>query len=374
MVRFVPGLLAAAALLAAGRAQATYSIVGVDTATREVGGAGTSCLRGSDVYIIYGSVPGVGVVHAQASFNQDGRDRAVEMLEAESTPPDIMAELTSSSFDRNVDVRQYAVADVTGSVVGFTGAGTGDYAGDAQGALLGFGYSVQGNILTSEAVINQATAGFEASGCDLAERLLHALEAGAEGGEGDSRCTGDGIPSDSAFVQVDRPGEPRGSYLELHVPESGDENPLTELRVLFDEWRATHPCPAAGGNGGAGSAGAAGAGVGGGAAGGGAAGSGAAGGVNAGGASGATNGGAGGRAGAAAAGTGAGGQSDAGMTGFGAVAGTEARAAAGAGNEDAGCSCRVTPARDGEAYGAWLGLLALFFGGRRRWNRSALRC
>jgi len=372
MRRSLSRLTALVALLVAGRAHATYSIVGVDTVTREVGGAGTSCLRGSDVYIIYGSVPGVGVVHAQATFNQDGRDRAVELLEAETAPADIMAELTSAAFDRNADVRQYAVADVAGMVVGFTGAGTGDYAGDAQGSLLGFGYSVQGNILTSEAVITQAAQAFEAGGCDLAERLLRALEAGAQGGEGDSRCTSRGLPSDSAFVEVDRPGEPAGSYLELHVPSSGDENPLTELRSAFDDWRATHPCPSMGGSGGAGgaTAGAAGGGAGGATAG--AAGSGTA------------MAGAGGLAGApgsgASAGQSAGGRPSAGASGSSGTAGLGAGgggAPAGgsaAGNDDAGCSCRIKPARDAKASAAWLGLFALSLGGRRRWNRSALRC
>jgi uncharacterized Ntn-hydrolase superfamily protein len=223
---------------------ATYSIVGVDTARREVGGSGTSCLGGQDVYIIYGSVPGAGVVHAQASFNREGRDRAVALLMQGLAPSEIIDAITDASFDRNASVRQYAVADVTGRVRGFTGTGTGVFAADRQGAPPGFAYSVQGNILTGERVLTQAAAGFEAGGCDLAERLMLALEAGADGGEGDSRCTDDGIPSDSAFVQVDREGEAPGDYLALRVPTSGDESPLPALRALFANWRAQHPCPA----------------------------------------------------------------------------------------------------------------------------------
>src|SRR5688572_17326561 len=61
------------ALLCAARpAAATYSIVATDQATEQVGGAGTSCIGGADVYIIYGTAPGFGVVHAQASANEDG--------------------------------------------------------------------------------------------------------------------------------------------------------------------------------------------------------------------------------------------------------------------------------------------------------------
>jgi uncharacterized Ntn-hydrolase superfamily protein len=236
-------LLAGVVLGLSHSAHATYSIVGVDTARGEVGGSGTSCLGGQDVYIIYGSVPGAGVVHAQASFNREGRDRAVALLMQGVAPNEIVDAITDASFDRNASVRQYAVADVTGRVRGFTGTGTGVFAGDRQGAPAGFAYSVQGNILTGERVLTQAAAGFEAGGCDLAERLMLALEAGADGGEGDSRCTDDGIPSDSAFVQVDREGEAPGDYLALRVPTSGDESPLPALRASFTNWRAQHPCP-----------------------------------------------------------------------------------------------------------------------------------
>jgi uncharacterized Ntn-hydrolase superfamily protein len=117
------------------------------------------------------------------------------------------------------------------------------YASDHQGAAGHFAYSVQGNILTSARVLEQAASGFENGGCDLAERLMSALEAGAHGGEGDSRCTDRGIPSDSAFLQVEAPQNPEGDYLSLHVESSGDENPLPQLRAKLDAWRVQHPCP-----------------------------------------------------------------------------------------------------------------------------------
>lgn len=260
---FRAAVISSLLLLHAAPALATYSVVGADSATREVGGTGTSCLGGSDVYIIYGSAPGLGVIHAQASANLEGRDRGVELLEQGTAPADILAELTSANFDGNARVRQYGVADSTGRTAGFTGEGDRAFADDRQGSAGTFSYSVQGNILTSEAVLTQAGAAFEAQGCDLAERLMRALEAGAENGEGDSRCTPDGIPSDSSFIQVERPDSPRGSYLELHVRTSGSESPIPPLRVQFDEWRATHPCPSppSGGSGGSGGGGGASAGA-----------------------------------------------------------------------------------------------------------------
>jgi uncharacterized Ntn-hydrolase superfamily protein len=236
----------------AAPALATYSIVAADTATREVGGTGTSCLGGSDVYIIYGPVPGAGVIHAQAQYNRAARDRGMELIAQGTAPADVVAAITDPAFDASARLRQYGVVDVTGRTAGFTGPEARAFAGDRQGSFGTYAYSVQGNILTSEAVLNQAAAAFEASGCDLAERLMRALEAGAENGEGDNRCTPDGIPSDSSFLQVERPGVARGSYLELHVTNSGTESPLPGLREQFDAWRATHPCPSSAGSGGAG--------------------------------------------------------------------------------------------------------------------------
>jgi uncharacterized Ntn-hydrolase superfamily protein len=228
----------------ASHARATYSVVASDSATSAVGGAGTSCLGGADVYIIYGAVPGVGAVHAQAAFSGAGRDRAVALLEQGQSPAQIILAITAPGFDNQADSRQYAVVDVAGRSAGFTGGDALSFADDVQGDVASYSYSVQGNILTSEAVLSQASAAFEAGGCDLPERLMSALEAGANGGEGDSRCTTTrGIPSDSAFLQVDVPGEPEGSFLSLRVPSSGTDDPLTGLRELFDAWRVDHPCP-----------------------------------------------------------------------------------------------------------------------------------
>jgi uncharacterized Ntn-hydrolase superfamily protein len=221
----------------------TYSIVGADTKTREVGGAGTSCLTGDDVYVIYRGVPGHGVVHAQAYYSLNARDRAAELLGEGNTPIEVLDAITLPSFDDNIAIRQYGVIDVLGKSAGYTGTGTMPYAADQQASAGHFSYSVQGNILTSAKVLQQAAAAFELGGCDLAEHLMSALEAGARGGEGDSRCTSKGIPSDSAFLQIESPQVTEGDYLSLHVETSGDENPLPQLRAKLDAWRVQHPCP-----------------------------------------------------------------------------------------------------------------------------------
>jgi uncharacterized Ntn-hydrolase superfamily protein len=139
--------------------------------------------------------------------------------------------------------RQYGIVDLAGRAAGYSGGMTLAYAEDRQGTLGPITYSVQGNILTSAAVLDQAVAALP-DGCDLPDRLMRALEAGAANGEGDTRCTPDGIPADSAFLQVDREGEPAGTYLVLDVTDTAPESPVALLRAEYDAWRATHPCPA----------------------------------------------------------------------------------------------------------------------------------
>jgi len=218
----------------------TYSIVGADSLSGQVGGAGTSCLMGDDVYVIYRGLPGRGVVHAQARYNTAARDRAAQLLEMGSSPAEIVAAITAASYDASAQVRQYGVIDVLGRTAAFTGTRTMPFAGDRQGASDHFAYSVQGNILTSEAVLSQAARAFEGGGCDLAERLMNALEAGASGGEGDSRCTPSGIPSDSAFLQIEAPDAAASVSLRVRTAA---QSPLPLLRAQLDAWRAEHPCP-----------------------------------------------------------------------------------------------------------------------------------
>jgi uncharacterized Ntn-hydrolase superfamily protein len=241
---FVAALACVTATTIAAPAAATYSIAASDTRTHATGGAGTSCVSGADVYIIYGGVPGIGTVHTQAVFDQSIHDRAVALLTGGASPADVIAGLTEPSFDLNASERQYGVVDVLGNVAAFTGTDDNPYAGDHQGHAGDLVYTVQGNFLTSRAVIDQAAAAFERSGCDLPDRLILALEAGAANGEGDGRCTTTrGTPSDSAFLEVDLPDADPGGYLELRVPTSGESSPLPELRSAFDTWRLDHPCP-----------------------------------------------------------------------------------------------------------------------------------
>jgi MYXO-CTERM domain-containing protein len=330
-------------------AAATYSIVATDTASREVGGAGTSCVAPTSVDIIHGSAPGFGVVAAQASFSQAGREEAVRQLRNGVAPEQIIQSITSSQFDFGSASRQYGIVDLQARAAGFTGANTISYAEDRQGSAGTFTYSVQGNILTGAAVLDQAASAFETSGCDLADKLMRSLEAGADNGEGDSRCTPRGIPSNSAYIQVDRENDQPGAYLRLrHTNTStSTQNPISALRAQYDTWRQSNPCPV--GTGGTGGAA-------------GASGTAGSGGAPSSGGSGGAPGSGGTSAGATGGAAGTGGTSAAG--GSGAAGGTPGSGGSG---DDGGCACSL-PARAATNPSAWL-LLAVAAGWARRRRR-----
>lgn len=235
------GALATVSLFAS-EASATYSVVAADSRSQHVGGAGTSCVGSLDVAIILGVAPAKGAVHAQAQINTMGRDEAVALLMQDATAQNIVDDITAASFDPAAAQRQYGVVSLLGGAAGFTGANNGDFASDRQGTVETVAYSVQGNILTSVAVLDAAEAAFVGGdACDMPERMMLALEAGAANGEGDSRCTPNGIPSDSAFIRVvDENGQ---TIVDLTVTDTAPMSPLISLRAAFENWRVDNPCP-----------------------------------------------------------------------------------------------------------------------------------
>jgi len=231
-------------LLVTSPAGATYSIVATDQGTQAVGGAVTSCVGSQGVLIVYGPAPGYGGINAQAAALAKGRDRGVVLLQMGTAPADIIQQITASSFDTGSASRQYGVADLQGRAAGFTGTSTLEYSDHLTGNLGTFTYAIQGNILTSAAVLSQTEAAFRNQGCDLPERLMRALEGGAQNGEGDSRCTtlSPSVPANAASIEVDLVGQSAGSYLRLSNAQNGSVNAVVQLRSQFNTWRQTHPC------------------------------------------------------------------------------------------------------------------------------------
>jgi uncharacterized Ntn-hydrolase superfamily protein len=125
--------------------------------------------------------------------------------------------------DDGRDVRQVAFLDAAGEVAAHTGARCIAAAGHQTGA----GYSVQANMMVSDAVVPAMAEAYEGAQGDLADRLLVALEAGQAAG-GDIR----GRQSAAMLiVRGNSSGRPWADrVLELRVEDHPE--PLVELRRL----------------------------------------------------------------------------------------------------------------------------------------------
>ena len=263
------GILVVLLLAASRQAGATWSVVAVDPITREVGAAAATCTVG--VEIIYGGVPGRGVIVAQAATNLGARRKGVGMIASGAGPREVISLLASKEFNpgglwnlwhASWREQQYGVAVLGAdpSASHFTGVETVPWSGGvAEGTV-----SVQGNMLYRREVVHAAFRAFRASGrsknCTqhLAERLLRALEAGAARG-GDKRCPRERAAL-TAFVAVARPEDPAdapslflvaprafgllGSIRHSLFPYSPSaETPpaVMELREMYEEWLRTDP-------------------------------------------------------------------------------------------------------------------------------------
>ena len=235
--KLIAFILVVALLLAPSHALATWSITAVDPKTREVGIAGASCT--DYVFGVAGVAPGRGVIVAQAMSNMEAKRLGVNMLSDGSSPQNIIAAITKPTFDLNFSLQQYGVV-----ALGFEdkpATYTGTDADGWKGAVQGYGVSVQGNTLTEARVVNDALAAFEAASRNnkqsLADRLLLALEAGANAG-GDNRCGKQ--KARSAFIIVAQPTDDvKAPYLRINIPgqEEGGANPILLLRKKYDQWR-----------------------------------------------------------------------------------------------------------------------------------------
>lgn len=228
-------------------AQDTFSIIAVDPDTGEVGSAGASCVTGIGaqgiIDIITDIIPGKGGVNSQAyvCIPNTNLQNAITRMQAGDSPNEIITWLMNNDAcgSQNFDpaFRQYGIADLDDTnnprTAGFSGASTDDYKEDRQGA----NYSVQGNILLNQTVIDNMETNFTTTDGTLADKLMAALQ-GANFAGADSRCLAAGTSSTTAYLTVyaadDTPGNPT---IRLNIGEqaSGIE-PIDLLQEAYDEF------------------------------------------------------------------------------------------------------------------------------------------
>lgn len=219
-------------------ARATFSVVAVDTATGAIGSAGASCVP-YEVIRILRVAPGKGLLVGQAYFDDDALAQGEAMLAAGDAPALVLASVTDSAAHPDAPRMQYGIVDITGRTASFTGPEAKSYAADLSGTTGTFAFTVQGNLLTGPEVLDNMKAAMT-DGCDLADRLVRALEAAGTNAGGDARCTEDGLSAASAYVLVDQGGV---TTLRISLPDLRPQDPITALRAELDTWRADHPCP-----------------------------------------------------------------------------------------------------------------------------------
>lgn len=233
-------LLVATVLLseASSLAQDTFSLVAVDTVTREIGSAGASCvgpINGVGAYIISDVVEGVGAIHTQASWLSANQQTAHQQMLLGKSPQEIIDWMTTHDAQGNPTTRQYGVVDLTrrGESAAYTGINCQNYKNHATGP----GYAVQGNILLGQMIIDTIRNVYLRTAGPLADRLMAALQAAKIVGA-DTRCASRNTSTQSSFIKVVRVGDGATPYLLKIVPDTpSGTDPIDVLRVQFNSWK-----------------------------------------------------------------------------------------------------------------------------------------
>lgn len=211
-------------LLAAGPAQATYSIAACEPKTRECGVAVQTNNLAVGASVPYAQAA-VGALVSQFETNPHYGPRGLALLAQGISPEEALKQLLAEdgNFDgEGAQARQVALVSIDGRSAAYTG----DEAQRAvwAGVRSGPGFTIQGNGLVGAKVIDAMEQAFQTTLGTLAERLMAALLAGdLAGGQRTGResaallaRTPDGWPID----------------IDLRVDYSND--PVGELKTLLD--------------------------------------------------------------------------------------------------------------------------------------------
>ena len=211
----------------------TFSIVAVDTLSNQVGSAGASCIGNS--VIISDIHPGIGAIHTQSYYIQANQNYASDLMDLNLPPSDIIDLLVENDIHNNPGIRQYGIVDLeeNGRSSAFTGENCIDYKGHITGAT----YSIQGNILLGEHVLNQMESNFLNTEGALSDKLMAAMQ-GANIPGADTRCLSDSISSLSSFIRVANPEDNSNNvFLDLRVNNTlGQSEPIDLLQSMYNDW------------------------------------------------------------------------------------------------------------------------------------------
>ena len=239
--RRMTAALAVALAVAAAHAQnptdrspdpaATFSILGFDPDTGEIGGAVQSRVFSVGNGVLWGEAD-VGMVATQAIVDVSYGPKGLALLRTGLRPDAIIKAIWESDPDPGLNGRdwtkqgrQFAVMDAKGSYAAFTGAKASTWAGHKGGQYC----TAQGNILAGDAVVNGMVDAFEKTTGHLSLRLMAALDAGQAAG-GDTR----GMQSAAMLIVKKNGGVWLHNDVVLRLQVDDSSEPLKELRRLVE--------------------------------------------------------------------------------------------------------------------------------------------
>ncbi|HUU34381.1 MAG TPA: DUF1028 domain-containing protein [Vicinamibacterales bacterium] len=210
---------------------ATFSILGFDPATGEVGGAVQSRVFSVGNGVLWAEA-GVGAAATQAIVDVSYGPKAIALLRAGMVPAAILKAIWESDPDPQPTQwtkqgRQFAVINQKGETATFTGPKATDWAGGKTGKYC----TAQGNILAGEAVVSEMVRAFENTTGHLSQRLTAALEAGQMAG-GDKR----GMQSAAILIVGQGQGVWLNNDVVMRLQVDDHPEPIKELRRLVTSW------------------------------------------------------------------------------------------------------------------------------------------
>jgi len=225
-------------------AQDTFSIVAADSTSRQVGSAGASCVNlfntpFPDDSFLGDLLPDTGAINSQAYYLPPNQDNARARMRAGDNPGQIISWLAKNDVQDNSSIRQYGIVGFTGgevSAAGFTGSNTDDYKNHITGSINGIYYSIQGNILLGQQILDSMESRFRSAEGDLACRLMAALQ-GANVVGADTRCAPNESSSLFAFLKVADPSDTYGNpsfKISVRTRSNDGIEPIDSLQQIFD--------------------------------------------------------------------------------------------------------------------------------------------
>ena len=214
----------------------TFSILGYDPTTGEVGGAVQSRVFSVGNGVLWADA-NAGIAATQAIVDVGYGAQALDLLRKGAAPSAIVKQIWEKDpdplpADWTKQGRQFAVMNLRGEYAAFTGPKATEWAGHKGGKFA----TAQGNILAGPDVVNNMIDAFEKTAGHLSQRLVAALEGGQAAG-GDKR----GQQSAALVIVKKNCGVWLHNDTIMRLQVDDNPEPIKELHRLVEAWNTRKP-------------------------------------------------------------------------------------------------------------------------------------